>query len=119
MSEPNPPKTGGLWARLFGVQAETEEATGETPPQDKPAALAVAEATPAPPIPAEVAPPSNGTPEPIVVVEEAVVPPVEPPPLVEEVPIIAEAPAMQAPAAPQVCLACGAPRKAGHAFCDD
>ena len=108
MSEPNPPKTGGLWARLFGVQPETEETLAQKPAQEelapgKPAPVAL------PDTPAE-APASNGMAAPAVV-EEVAKPPVEfSPPVLET--LIVKSP-------PQVCLACGTPRQDGLAFCQD
>src|SRR6516162_7086739 len=103
MSEPNLPKTGGLWARLFGMQPETEETLAQKPAQEelapgKPAPVAL------PDTPAE-APASNGMAAPAVV-EEVTEPPVEFSPPVLETPIV-EAPP------PQVCLACGTPRQDG------
>jgi serine/threonine protein phosphatase PrpC/serine/threonine protein kinase len=108
MSEPNLPKTGGLWARLFGVQPETEETLAHKPAQEelvpgKPAPVAL------PQTPAE-APASNGIAAPAVV-EECIEP------LVEFSPPVLETPIVEAP--PQVCLACGTPRQDGLAFCQD
>jgi protein phosphatase len=130
MSEPNPPKTGGLWARLFGVQNEPEETPAEKPAEPTPepelAPVALAE----PPSPTSEVPPSNGTPAPAV--EEAPTVGEEPPapviveappeqPAAEETPVApAEPPpVVEAPAPPQPCLICGATRKSGAAFCED
>jgi len=96
MNEPNSPKAGGLWARLFGVQDETDPKAEPAPADETPPEAPVAEA-----------PPSNGD---AVVVEEAVV-------VVEEVetePMV-ETP----PAPPQPCQACGTLRQAGAVFCHD
>lgn len=115
MSEPNQPKAGGLWARLFGVQSDDDE-TAEAKPEPAPAAAPVAEAP--------AAPPSNGTPaadEEITEVEELVVADIETPaaeePAVEAV--VAEEPVSEVPAAPQICAACGTARQAGAAYCHD
>jgi protein phosphatase len=118
MSEPNQPKTGGLWARLFGVQAETEEslaqnsAEGATPMEVAPVTADS---------PAEAAS-SNGIAAPAVVEDAAQ-------PLPEHSPIAignqeagGEAPSAAAAvieAPPQVCLSCGTPRKSGMAYCQD
>ncbi len=98
MSDSNNPKTGGLWARLFGVGAEGEEAAGDqTAPPETPAA-GVVEAPPTPAAAAEM-PASNG---------------------VAAAPVVAAAPAAVEAAAPlQPCQACGAERQAGAAFCHD
>ncbi|MSQ95597.1 MAG: hypothetical protein EXR98_13700 [Gemmataceae bacterium] len=100
MSEPNPPKTGGLWARLFAVGAEGDEpadekaAQPETPAPTEAAPPAVAEAPPV-----TEAPPTNGAAAPAVVA--------------------APPPAAAPPAPPQVCHACGAQRQASAVFCHD
>ena len=106
MSESNPAKAGGLWARLFGVQDEAEtNAAPEAKPEE---AAPVTQAEPASESPpAEV--PSNGE---VVAVEEAAsaeeIPRAEP---VEEAPLVEEA--------PQPCQACGTPRRDGAAYCHD
>ncbi len=112
MSDSNHPKAGGLWARLFGVQSEADEATA-TRPDAEPVPAAEPEA-----------PTSNGTPavaEEALVAEEIVVAEVEASladePAVESIP--AEAPLSEEPVASQRCAACGAERQAGAAYCHD
>jgi PPM family protein phosphatase len=108
MNEANPPKTGGLWARLFGVMPESNEPAAETPAHVEPSPIAVAEP--------EAAPPTS---EPAAV-EEVVA---EPPPVVEAAPVVEEPSVVEAPVVqpppPQLCLACGTPRQEGAAFCYD
>jgi serine/threonine protein phosphatase PrpC len=88
--EPTPRKTGGLWARLFGMDQEEQPQAQETKEEAPPAW------DNAPP--AEEAAP--------VEVAEAVAPAVEVSPA--------------APATPaEPCPICGTPRKDGHVYCDD
>src|SRR5437867_1637312 len=109
MSESKTPKAGGLWARLFGVENDTDE-TPAAPEAKAEPAIPVAEAAP-------VAPPSNGEAvEEAVAVAEIVA---EPAPPVIETPYVEEPPVLDTPAAPQVCSACGAPRQSGAEFCHD
>src|SRR6266850_8288566 len=102
MSESNQPKTGGLWARLFGVQAEGAQGEEPAPPaQETPAAVPVAEP---PPEPSAPVPTSNG----VIAVEEPIVVEAEAPAPVESAPPVIEPPApvppvVQAPAGPQTC----------------
>ena len=99
MTDPNPPKAGGLWARLFGVQDdnETEQPTAAPILGAEPVTEAFA-----------LMPTSNGA------------PPVDMIPVVEEAPLLAEpASVAEAPAAPQLCLACGTPRQGTAEYCHD
>jgi hypothetical protein len=107
MSEATPPKTGGLWARLFGVGNETEEPVDEltAPPQEAPAVVAE------PPQATAETPSNNGA---APAVEEAPPPPSEPPTFLPPL----EKGGM-APALPQTCQACGTARQANAAFCHD
>ena len=111
MSESNPSKAGGLWARLFSVleEPEPEPAKEEPAPTVEP----VAESPSSDGVPELVVEPAAPVAEPELPVVETLVaeaPPVvplEPPPVPETAP------------APQVCRACGAARKNNMAFCDD
>jgi protein phosphatase len=129
MTDPNQPKAGGLWARLFSVQEEAEQPTETKEAAPEPAP--VVEAAPADHD-------TNGTApvveeavvveEVAVVVEEETVVPAEvadEPEVVE--PIAEEAVGEAEPVeivepeltAPQPCDACGAIRQHGAAFCHD
>jgi protein phosphatase len=92
MTEPNSPKGGGLWARLFGFQSEAEEPAKEAP---EPAA---------PPVE-----PPAAEPAPVAEAPAPAPPEVE---LVETVPISELRPA-------ESCKACGAERRPGATFCFD
>lgn len=115
MSESKTPKTGGLWARLFGVQDDDET---NTAPERQTEPAPVVAAPPVEPQSAEAVAPSNGevapaeTPPPF----EDASPPVEP---LAKAPPVAVEPVIEAPAVPQNCQACGTPRQAGAAFCFD
>jgi protein phosphatase len=127
MSDASAPKTGGLWARLFGLK-ETEEPEATGPAAQAPPA---AEA-PAPPPPvatneelAAAAPPSPDAAEaeaPLSVVEpdapEAAAPAELAEPVAEEQ---ATAPAETAPAVEALpdCPACGTRRKPKQRYCED
>ena len=119
MSETNPPKTGGLWARLFGVKPEGDDAPAEKPKPEAPAPVvaAVAEVVHEPAV--EAVPIRNDAAVAVAVADVVeIVPPVEDT-LIVIVPPIVETPIEHLPAAPQLCLACGTPRHSGSAFCFD
>ena len=109
MSEVHPPKTGGLWARLFGVMPDEEKAASQQPAPAEPSPEAATEAPPA----------SEAN---VAVIEEAA-PTVEAAPAASEPVVeaaqIEEAPGVAEPSPPQLCLACGTPRQDGAAFCYD
>ena len=116
MSDTNQPKAGGLWARLFTLQEETEGDAAKA----KPEGVAAPAAEPA--TIADAPPPSsNGEAEmadDATVVEEYISPVAASSP-VEEATIVEAPPILEAPAAPQLCLACGATRLNGAAYCQD
>jgi protein phosphatase len=101
MNAPKSPKAGGLWARLFGVQGDDEQAA-PSPEAQSEEPVPAAESAPS----TEEAP-SNGE---LVVAEIAVEAEAEVVPVAE--PPVAEAPS-------QPCAACGTLRRPGAAYCHD
>jgi protein phosphatase len=141
-SPDSPQKSGGLWARLFGLDesAQSDEAAN---PAQEPGADLVPEFDVAPPAALPDAPPTVDTkranPVPFAspvalapsipfatpVILATPVPlasPVAPAPPFAPKPAIPAAPAEEAPEAPpapQLCPSCQTPRKANQPFCDD
>jgi serine/threonine protein phosphatase PrpC len=127
--DPTPHKSGGLWARLFGVQeseetqATTEQAGTAAGPtasgeQDLSAEGPLAESLDMPTAEPPAPPPGPYNPaaesEPLVPVAPAMVAPPPPPP-----PVSAEAVAAPPKPAAQYCPACGTPRQDNSAYCGD
>jgi serine/threonine protein phosphatase PrpC len=126
MTEPNVSKPGGLWARLFRVQAEQPDEQPAADTEPVAAAAVVAEPADAPAGPVPVATPVTS--EDPVPAEQ----PAEPADardlyvgataddlaagVADEAPAV---PVAEPAAPPRPCPACGTPRKAGLAFCDD
>jgi protein phosphatase len=124
-----PPRGGGLWARLFGVeqpQKPEEEKTKDEaaapwtaePSQDEPSAapeaVALAEqAAPAPP----AAEPGIAMALPVPVAEEVSGPVAETP--LEALEVKEPAAPEARPAPPQLCPSCQAPRNGALPFCED
>jgi protein phosphatase len=117
MSESKQSKGGSLWARLFGAQSEPEEKPSEEPAKEEAPAPTVALAEPVPPSAPAETPSNNGNGAAAPLLAEPVPPPVEAPPPAEIAPPVVEAP--PAPPVAQTCQACGSPRQAGAAFCND
>ena len=127
MSNDNPQKAGGLWARLFGMERDpfADEAKPEESPYD--------EVLPEPPLVHPLPDPFA----PLAPLAEPVLPvalPVDPAMVVESIPLAPAdrsclspvapiAPAIVAPAASRcrtlTCQSCGEKRKKGLIFCDE
>jgi serine/threonine protein phosphatase PrpC len=126
MSEPTPPKSGGLWARLFQLQAEAEPVPV---PEPAPSVTEAVQQAPDNTAPAEapvtdVASSSEETAAAVVIEQsETAVVEVEPPepavandtPSVEILP----PPPVDEAATPESCPCCGTLRKAKQNYCDD
>src|SRR5438128_1710747 len=124
MSDARNPKAGGLWARLFRLTAEPEEAAPPEKDANAPAQSEAPangdEAVGAPALPTE----EEDAAAPATMVK---VKPAAPPDETESVALLETivAPAAPAtatppaPAAPTACPSCGALRKPAAKFCDD
>lgn len=136
MSDSRNPKPGGLWARLFHLTAESEDAApaedlnkvneqSESPPAEDQAAVELAQPTeqedlaaPDTMIRAKPAAPPDET-ESVALLETAA-PPASAPPSAPSAPAAKAQPAeAPASAAPTTCPSCGAVRKPAAKFCDD
>jgi protein phosphatase len=141
--DPTPPKSGGLWARLFGMKAPAKAETAPAEPNQPPAAPAPAapaanheEEELLPTWTAEPPPPPTA-PAPVPFPEPELLPSAEadaidaalselapaaeaaaPAAVEAEAPVaVAEPPAVEAP--PEPCPACGTLRKGMQHYCDD
>jgi PPM family protein phosphatase len=121
MNEPNAPRAGGLWARLFGVQSDDDEPA----PDAKIDAAPPPPAAPANDVPTDVPAPTveiaDDAEDPVVVVpvmEPIAVAPPEP--FEDEASTVDELPA-RPPAAPLLapCPACGTMPKPKQRYCED
>ena len=128
-SDPNPPKAGGLLARLFGLgQADNPEEKKETAKEPEADEMlpdwdpgSEKEEPVSPPL---AIPVKTAEPAPLLAIPVATVAP--PPPVTEILtaspPPVAEAPGVpeiEALALPQLCPSCQAPRKGKQPFCED
>jgi protein phosphatase len=121
-SDPNPPKTGGLLARLFGLSQAEQRAEKVEPPKDELMPNWDAADVPnSPPDTPPLAIPVKAT----ETVPPLAIPVATPPAPVADAPgspaPVAEgpAPANEVIAPPQLCPSCQTPRKGKQAFCED
>jgi protein phosphatase len=106
-------KSGGLWARLFGVEQEEDKPQAAKEEEAAPAWNAAPAATAPEP---EAPPPPAPAPQPVAAAPEPVAPPPVPPAAPAAAPpavSVAEAPAVE------TCPICGSTRRNGNPYCDD
>jgi PPM family protein phosphatase len=113
MSNENPQKAGGLWARLFGMERDP---FADDTKSDEPASV-YDEILPEPPLIGMPLPDPFAPPSPLAEPSPPVALPIEPGAVIEPIPL---APPMPPPPAVELtCPSCGEKRKKGLIFCDE